>query len=94
MKLDDKGLHIRRRVCAQLEPENILALCKQLSQTLYTISRHISLLCARNQAIYSCRQFLRDSLTYLHIMIADKIIVGNVAAYHRLFFETRKLDVA
>jgi hypothetical protein len=39
-QLDDKGLNIRRRVCAKLEPENVLALCHQLSQTLYTIPRN------------------------------------------------------
>jgi hypothetical protein len=37
-QIDDKGLHIRRRVCAKLEPEDVLTLCHQLSQALYTVS--------------------------------------------------------
>jgi hypothetical protein len=76
-QLDDKGLRIRRRVFAQLEPENILALCHQLSQTLYTIPRHACLLRARDKTFNSVNQFLCASLPYIYIMAVDWIIIRN-----------------
>jgi hypothetical protein len=65
-QLDDKGLHIRRRVCANLEPENVHELCHQLSQTLNTMSRHAFLLSARDQTLDSVRQFLWAFSLHLH----------------------------
>jgi hypothetical protein len=69
LQLNDKRLHIRKRVCANLEPENVLAHCHQLSQTLYTIQIHACLLRNRNQTLDSVRQFLFASLPYIYIMI-------------------------
>jgi hypothetical protein len=92
-QLDDKGLHIRRRVCAKLEPESILALYHQLSQTLYTNSRHGCLLSARDKTFDSVRQFVWDTLPYLYIMVFYWVIIGKVIIEKCLLIETRKLYV-
>jgi hypothetical protein len=92
-QLDDKGLHIRRRVCAKLEPENVLALYHQLSQTLYTIPGHACLLSAREQTLDNVRQFLWASLPYVYSMVIYWDIIRNVAIEKSLLLQARKLYV-
>jgi hypothetical protein len=92
-QLYDKGLHIHRRVCAKHEPEYVLLLCHQLSQTLYTIPGHACLLSARSKTLNSVRQFLWASLPYINIMVIYWVIIRNVAIDKSLLLEARKLYV-
>jgi hypothetical protein len=80
-------------VCAKLEPENVLALCHQLSQTLYTISRHTCLLSARDHTLVSVRQLLWASLPYLYIKEIYWVVIRNVTIAKSLLLEARKLYV-
>jgi hypothetical protein len=78
VQLDDKALPIHRRICAKLEPETVLALCHQLSQTLYTMPRHACLLSTGDKLLDSVRQFLWASLPYIYIMVIYWVFIRNV----------------
>jgi hypothetical protein len=78
---------------AKLEPEDVLALCHQLSQTLYAIQRQACLLSAREKSLDSVRQFLWDSLPYIYIMILYWVIIRNVIVEKSLILEARRLYV-
>jgi hypothetical protein len=90
---DEKGLHIRRRVCAKIEPENVLALHHQLSQTLYAIPRHACLLSARDKTINTVRQFIWASLPYIYIMVIYWVIIRNFTKENSLLLEARKYNI-
>jgi hypothetical protein len=88
LQLDYKGLHIRGRVCAKLEPENVLALCYQLSQTLCTIPRHACLLSVLDQSLDSVRQFLWMLDCFLQLSINEiqsQISVQRISVSNSLF---------
>jgi hypothetical protein len=79
--------------CAKLDPENVLALCYQLSQTLYIMQRHSFLLSAGDQTLDGVRQFLLASLPYVYIMVIYWVIIRNVTLETSLLLEADKLYV-